>query len=103
MNVGDREVSLARTARNALKRELTSAGQLRKLQVLRRGTDEDQVVIVGIIEGEEAASFDAQVMVQVTEDLIEFVDRQYFAHPSVVVPNLRFGIARGIEVAHAGF
>jgi hypothetical protein len=103
MDVKNREVAFARTVWHALEDKFTGAGNFEKVEIFGRRADEDQVGILGVIKGEEAAAFHAKVSMQQAEDLIETVDGNYFANASVVVPDGVFLVVGGIVIAHAGF
>lgn len=102
VDIDDREIALARAGIDAIENKLLCAGNFAEVQILGGGADEDDVVVLGIVEREEAATLDAKLAVERTDDQIEIVDGQDFADAGVVIPNGVARILEGIEVAHAG-
>jgi hypothetical protein len=103
MDVEYGQVSLAGTIGHALEDEFVGAGNFQQVEIFRRRADENQVGILGVIEGEETATLHAEIAVQKAEHLIKAVDGNHFADAGVMIPDDVFRIAGGIVIAHAGF
>src|SRR5713226_5347857 len=103
MNVDHRQVASSGSGRNPLEHELTCAGNVQQCQVLSRGAHENQVVILRIIQREEAPALHADFMMQLTEHMIQVIYGQHFADASVVIQDRLSGILRRIEVAKSRF
>src|SRR5690349_25150111 len=70
-----------------LKNKLLSVRQLQKRQVLRGRTYEDEIVVLGVVQGKQAAQLDANLLAMLLENIVESVKGQNFAHSRVVVRN----------------
>ncbi len=103
VDVENGEVAFAGTFGYALEDEFAGSRNFQQVEIFGRRTDENQVGILGVIEGEETAAFHAKIAAQKAEDLIEAVDGDDFADAGVVIPDDVFRLAGGIEIAHAGF
>ena len=85
MNVDHRQVALARSGHKTLKDEFAGPGDIQQSQVLGRRSDEDQIVILGVIEREEGAALDPKGTIEQIEDAVELMDSQHFSDASVMV------------------
>src|SRR5580698_1002212 len=100
MNVDHRQVALAWSRRKTLEDEFAGAGNIEQGQILRGRTDEDQVVVLGVIKRKESTALDSQRAVEKRKDAVELVDCKHLAHARVVVEDKCAAIGRGIEIAH---
>jgi hypothetical protein len=103
VNVKNREVALAGTDGHALEDELSCTRNFQKVQIFRRRADENQVGILGVIQGEEAAALDAEIAAELAENLIEAMDSNYFADAGVVIPDNVFRVVGRVVITHSGF
>src|SRR5258708_18070443 len=103
VDVKNGKVALAGTFGYALEDEFVGSRNFQQVEIFGGRTYENQVGILGVIEGEETAAFHAKIAAQKAEDLIEAVDGDDFADAGVMIPDDVFRIAGGIEIAHAGF
>src|SRR6266849_572428 len=93
MHVDELRIAFARTGRYAVKDKLLRSRYFQKGQIFQRRSDEDQIVVLGIIEREQAAALHAYLPMENCKQMIEFMHRQDFAHPGVVVED---GAAVGV-------
>jgi hypothetical protein len=103
VDVENGEVAFAGTFGYALEDEFAGSRNFQQVEIFGGRTYENQVGILGVIEGEETAAFHAKIAAQKAEDLIEAVDGDDFADAGVMIPDDVFRIAGGIEITHAGF
>ena len=102
MNVDDREISLARAGVEALEDEIPRSGDVEQGEILGRRTDEDQIIVLGVVQGEKRAALDPQGTVEHFEDMVELVDGEDFSHAGVVIEDEGALVGAGVEVTHAG-
>jgi hypothetical protein len=81
-------VALAGAGSKLLENEFLSAGNLQKRKILHGRTNENQIVILGVVQRKETSSFDADAAAEQAEDAIELMDCQDFANAGVVVENV---------------
>src|SRR4029077_3299846 len=81
--VDDFHLSRARTLQYAAEEELFRAGNFQKREFSAGRADEDQIVVFGVVERKEAATFYAQRLVQGCKNKVEVVYGQNFAHTGV--------------------
>src|SRR5207245_9029932 len=62
MNIDNLDVAGTRTGRDLLKYELVGTGDFKKREILRRGSNENQIIIFCVIQGEQAAALDANLL-----------------------------------------
>src|SRR5215467_301465 len=103
MGVANGEITLARTGIETLKYELAGSWNIEQGEVFRGRSDEDQVIILGIVEREKSPPLHAQRTIQQVEDAVELVNGQNLPNSGVVVEDKSAGVGGGVEVAHAGF
>src|ERR1700721_3070603 len=101
VEVEDGQVSLARPGIETVKDKFLGSRDIEQTQIFGGRADENQVVVLGVIQREQGAAFDANGTIEKIEDPIELVDRQDLSHPGVVVENEGALVGRGIEVAHS--
>src|ERR1700694_4463516 len=101
MNIDDFHVAGAWTRGNLLEDKFLSTRNVQERQVFRRRTDKNQVVVLGIVQREEAATLYANALVKRGEDGVQLVDCQHFTYPCVVIQDLRFRIPCRVVIAHA--
>src|ERR1700730_1143441 len=82
--------------------EFLGRGYVQKGEIFRRRTDEDQIVVLRVIQGKEAAALDANLLLQLPESIVEGVHSQNFTYARVVIQDPRFAVACSIVVTHAG-
>ena len=87
MNVEDGEVSLARAGIETLKHKFLSAGDVEQGEVFRGRSDENQIVILGVVEREQGAALHANGTIEKVENMVQLVDGQHLSHAGVVVKN----------------
>jgi hypothetical protein len=85
VHVDDSQIAHSRPGSQALKYEFLGAWDIAQSEVLSRRTDKNQVVVLHVIQGKQAAALYPQRFVQQFEDMVELVDRQDFSHAGVVV------------------
>ena len=100
MNIRYRQIAFARTGSHPLEHEFVTAGNFQEGQILRRRAHENQIVILRIVQREEATALNAKIAVQRAEHLIEVMHREHFADARVVIPDGVGGIARGIVITN---
>ena len=86
----------------ALKNKLVSAGDVPQAQVFCRRANKDQIIVLRVVEREQASALDPYLTVQLGKNLVKVVNREYFSHAGVMVENRLPRIACRIEVAQAG-
>src|ERR1700746_960474 len=86
---------------NLFERELLRIRQFQERKVFRRRANENEVVVLGVIQGKEAAALDADWLMKSSKNIIKSMYRQHFAHPGVMIEDHRAGILGSIVVAHA--
>src|SRR5260370_12147890 len=101
MNIDDLHGAGARPGSNLLEGEFLRVRQLQKSKVYRRRANEDEIVVVGVVKGKQAAALDANLLVKSSEDTIECMHRQHFANSGVMIRNHGAGILGTIVIAHA--
>src|SRR6266478_3426971 len=102
MNTDDRQIALARPGTNPLKDKLLGARNLEQGEVFRRRTNENQVIVFRVVEGEQAPALHTKAPVKGCKSVIETVHGQDFTDTGVVVPKHIPRIPGRIVVAHAG-
>src|SRR5258708_30330047 len=100
MHVNHLHVSLARPGIHSLKNEFLRSRDLQQSQILRRGADEDQIVVPDIIQGKQCPALYPKLAVEQPENAVQFVDRQDLTHSGVMIEDRLTRIGGGIEVTH---
>src|SRR5258706_7298875 len=100
MRVNHLHVSLTRPGIHGLKNEFLGSRDLQQSQILRRGADEDQIVVPDIIQGKQRPTLYSKLAVEETENPVQFVDRQNLTHPGVMIEDPLAGIGGRVEVTH---
>src|SRR2546425_7412738 len=100
MHVHNLQIAFAPAGNHALKNKLLRTWNLQKSEVFRWRADKNQVVVLGVVEGEEAAAFYANPMMEKAEDVIEFVNRQDLTHARVMIQNGVPGVVSRFVIAH---
>src|SRR5439155_24688399 len=103
VQIDNRKIPSSRTRIKALKNKLLRAGYIAQRQIFRRRADKNQIVVLGIIQREQAPTLDPYLPVQRCQNAIKIMHRQHLSHPSVVIENEITRVASCIEVAHARF
>ena len=85
MHVDHFHVSRARSGIHSLKNEFLRSWDLQQSQILRRGADEDQIVVPDIIQGKQCPTLHPELAVEEAENPVQFVDRQDLAYPGVMI------------------
>src|SRR6266550_4918458 len=101
VQIDDRKIPSSRTRIKPLKNKLLRAGYIAQRQIFRRRADKNQIVVLGIIQREQATTLDPYLPVQRGEYPIEIMYRQHLSHSGVMVENQVSRVARRIEVAHS--
>ena len=104
MDIDNFRISLADSRRHCFEDELLRARNLEECQILRRRPHENEVVVLGIVEREEAATLDADFLVKQIKGVVQAVNRQHFTDACIVVKYLLSAISRRVEVpdSHVG-
>ncbi len=68
-----------------LEHEILRAREFQEREVFGRRTDENEIVVFGIVQGEQASSLDANLLAQLPKDLIQSVHGDHFSDSRVVV------------------
>src|SRR5258706_321804 len=100
MHVNHLHVSLTRPGIHWLKNEFLGSRDLQQSQILRRGADEDQIVVPDIIQGKQRPTLYSKLAVEETENPVQFVDRQNLTHPGVMIEDPLARIGGRVEVTH---
>src|SRR2546426_4244134 len=103
VQIDDRKIPSSRTRIKALKNKLLRAGYIAQRQIFRRRADKNQIVVLGIIQREQAPTLDPYLPVQRCENAIKIMHRQHFSHSGVMVENQVTRVSRRIEIAHSRF
>src|SRR5881296_267696 len=103
VQVDDRKIPSSRTRIKPLKNKLLRAGYIAQRQIFRRRADKNQIVVLGIVQREQATTLDPYLPMQRAEYPIKIVHRQHLSHSSVVIKNQITRVAFRIEVTHSGF
>ncbi len=85
MLVDDGKIALAVAGSDPLKYKFLCVGNVEQRKILRRGAHKDQIIILHVVEREQAATLHQDIPSQCAERLIERVDGQHLAHPGVMV------------------
>src|SRR5258708_17072420 len=101
MKIDDLHGAHKRPGSNLLEDKFLRVRQLQEGQIFRRRADEDEIVVFCVIQGKQAAALYANLLMELSENIIESVYRQHFADSGVVIRDYRAGIPSTIEVAHA--
>jgi hypothetical protein len=101
MEIDDFGVAAAITVADLAEDEFLGAGDVEEGEIFRGRADEDEVIVFGVVEGEEAATFYAEFLVKEVEDTVEFVDGEDFADAGVVIEDELAFVSGGVVVAHA--
>src|ERR1700682_4390571 len=101
MSIDDFHVAGAWTRGNLLENKFLGTRNVQERQVFRRRTDKNQVVVLGIVQREEAATLYANALVKRGEDGVQLVDCQDFTYACVVIQDLRFRIRCRVVITHA--
>ncbi len=100
MHVNHLHVSRARPGIHSLKNEFLRSRDLQQSQILRRGADEDQIVVPDIIQGKQCPALYPKLAVEQPENAVQFVDRQHLAHSGVMIEDRLARIGGRVEVTH---
>src|SRR5881409_1183994 len=103
VQVDDRKIPSSRTRIKPLKNKLLRAGYIAQRQIFRRRADKNEIVVLGIVQREQATTLDPYLPVQRGEYPIEIMYRQHLSHSGVMVENQVTRVARRIEIAHSRF
>src|SRR5713101_1492541 len=103
MDVKDSQVAFARTIGQPLEYKFMRAGYFSQREVFRWRTYEDQVVVLGIIEREQAPALDANPALEQAKDMVQVADCQHLSYPCVMIQDVLRRVPRRIEVAHSRF
>src|SRR5712672_1075844 len=90
-----------RPGSNLFEGELLRVRQFEEREVFRRRADEDEVVVLGVVQGKQAAALDANLLMKFSKNTIKSVHRQHFADSGIVIEDRRAGIPGAIVIAHA--
>ena len=81
----------------ALKHELVRAGNIQQAQVFGRRSDKDQIIVLRVIEREQASALHPNLLMQLGENLIEIINRQDLTHSGVMVEDRLPRITLGLK------
>src|SRR6201999_4462106 len=81
--------------------KILRTGDVAQRKVLRWRANKDHVIVLDVIEREQAAALHPNLAVQHPEGVIECMDRQHLPNAGVVLKNFIARIAGGIEVTHS--
>src|SRR6266849_1026250 len=102
MNADDRQIALARPGTNPLKDKLLCARNLEQGKVFGRRTNENQVGVFRVVEGEQAPALHAKAPVKGGKSGSESVHGKDFTDTGVVVPKHVPRIPGRIVITPAG-
>src|SRR5216683_1827161 len=89
VHVGDFHGPFGNAGSDLLEDEALSVGNLEENQVFYRRTDENEIVIFGIVQREQATAFDANTLVKLRKDVVQSMDGENFADSGVVIQDAR--------------
>src|ERR1051325_2679351 len=101
MRVDDFHSAHAATRSDLFEDEFLSIWQLQKGQVFRRRANENEIVVLGIVQGKQTTALDANLLMKFSENTIESVNGQHFADSRVMIKDRRAGVLGAIVIAHA--
>src|ERR1700682_2798029 len=102
MKIDDLHGAGARSRGELFEDEFLGVGEFQEREVLRRRTDEDEIVVFGIIEGKQASALDTNWLMKTGQDVIQGMHREHFADSRVVIQDYSAGIPGPIVIAHTG-
>ena len=89
------------TRSQPLEHEFLAPGNVQQGEILRRRTHENQIVVLNVVEREQAPALHANAPVKQSKHLIEGMNGQYFAHAGIVIKDQIPLIPGRIVVAHS--
>src|SRR6266436_7250069 len=89
VHVGDFHGSFGNARWDSLEDEALSVWNLEENQVFYRRTDENEIVIFGIVQREQATAFDANTLAKLRKDVVQSMDGENFADSGVVIQDAR--------------
>ena len=98
MNVKDPQISSPGAGGDPLKNEFMGVGNVEQSEVLGRRSHENQIIVLCIVEREQASAFHPNLLVQLPEDMVKVIDRQHLADAGVVIENRLSRIFRRVEI-----
>src|SRR5260370_18545092 len=101
VHVGDFHGPFGNAGSNSLKDETLSVRNLEEGQILNRRTDENEIVILGIVQREKAPAFNANALVKLRKDVVQSMDGEHFADPCVVIQYACPCVLTGVIIAHS--
>ena len=87
---------------DALKDEFPRSRNIQQRQIFRGRTDENQIVVLGVVQREQCSALHSQLPIEENEDAVKLMDRQHFSHARVMIEDQGSRVGRRVEVAHAG-
>src|SRR5947209_3318548 len=99
--IDDNEIASSHRGIEPAEHEVLRAWDIQERKIFRRRTDKNQILVLGIVERKQAASFHPQGMFQNRKYLVQFVNTENLAYTGVVVENRPLGIGSSIVVFHA--
>src|SRR5579884_2380490 len=100
MRVRDHDAVVSRAVWRRTKLKLRCARQVAQMNIVARRADEDQIIVLHVIEREQAAALDPEVVIEGGEDAVQFVNGEHFALARKVAGIRLPLVARRIIVAH---
>src|ERR1051325_8065968 len=101
MRVDDFHSAHAATRSDLFEDEFLGIWQLQKGQVFRRRANENEIVVLGIVQGKQTTALDANLLMKFSENSIESVNGQHFADSRVMIKDRRAGVLGAIVIANA--
>src|SRR5947209_18392094 len=98
MRVDDFHRAHAATRSDLFEDEFLRIWQLQEGQVFRRRPNENEVVVLGIVQGKQTTALDANLLMKLSENTIESVNGQHFTDPRVMIQDRRAGILCAIVI-----
>src|SRR5438105_15932460 len=98
MNVDDLDVASPRTGSNLSKDKFLRTGNFQQREILGRRSDENQIIVLRVVQGKQAAALDPNGLVKFYKNPIQRVYRQNLSHAGVMVKNVRLPVARRFVV-----
>src|SRR5271155_4825470 len=102
MYVDHSQIALTRPGGDPLKNEFLSPGDIQEDQIFGRGANKDEIVVLGIIQRDQAAAFYSKLLIEENKNAIELMDRQHLPNPGVMIQNERSRVRCRVEIPHAG-
>src|ERR1035437_8723887 len=103
MNVQYGKISFSRPGVQAPENKFLGSRNIEQGEIFRWRTNENQVVVLGIVQREQGSALDPDRTIEERENMVQFVNGQHLSHAGVVVEDESAPVGGWIEVAHPSF